>query len=325
MQTLCQARLTLRNSPSPGGKCLPMDRVRHKCCGLVPWCTLSIGGGVYDIAVQLHVQGFEQVKGDSGGHLVPNLHPDGHSCVPSAQSIYICGHAILPQRLAGWSRPEVCGNIGENPGFLAEPPAKRLDRRQIAQQEFCHHRHYKSEWPATAVCDVERLVIAWADGPCMVDFTSYLRPWETDALFLTSVRKLSPGRAVDQLSSKPEARQQATKAVRNNRPSDEMNGSMVVWLETRKVAAYLLQKLTVISGLTAGLAAPYYLKGDSDPCFNCNLHGHYQATCTKLVKCGHCFVNHQSRESCDAAHSGIDRRCMVEPTNTLKRPEGWVE
>lgn len=49
----------------------------------------------------------------------------------------------------------------------------------------------------------------------------------------------------------------ARKAVWISRPSDKVNGSMVVWLQKREAASYLLRKLTVMFGPTAGFAAPY--------------------------------------------------------------------
>lgn len=67
----------------------------------------------------------------------------------------------------------------------------------------------------------------------------------------------------------------AMKAVWISRPSDKLTGSMIVWLKRREAAAYLLQKITVIFGPTAGFAAPYQPKENNDPCFNCNSYGHF--------------------------------------------------
>jgi hypothetical protein len=88
----------------------------------------------------------------------------------------------------------------------------------------------------------------------------------------------------------------AIKATWISRPSDNVNGSMIVWLRKREAAAYLLRKLTVIFGPTAGFAAPYVPKENNDRCFNCNAYGHYQFKCKKPARCGHCSGNHQSRE-----------------------------
>lgn len=123
----------------------------------------------------------------------------------------------------------------------------------------------------------------------------------------------------------------AMKAVWISRPSDKVNGSMVIWLKRREAALYLLQKVTVIFGPTAGFAAPYQAKENNDPCFNCNSYGHYQFKCTKPAKCGHCSQNHQSRDcmnkdnpkcpACNGAHSVMDRRCVANPRNDRNRPQ----
>jgi hypothetical protein len=49
----------------------------------------------------------------------------------------------------------------------------------------------------------------------------------------------------------------AIKAVWISRPSDKVNGLMIVWLKKREVATYLLRKMTVIFGPTARFVAPY--------------------------------------------------------------------
>jgi hypothetical protein len=121
----------------------------------------------------------------------------------------------------------------------------------------------------------------------------------------------------------------AMKATWISRPSDKVNGSMIVWLKKREAAAYLLQKLTVIFGPTAGFAAPYLPKENNDPCFNCNTYGHYQFKCNKPARCGHCLGDHQSREcmnrdnpkcpACNGAHSIMDRRCVANPNHKKAR------
>ncbi|KAI4732297.1 hypothetical protein E4T50_17119 [Aureobasidium sp. EXF-12298] len=118
----------------------------------------------------------------------------------------------------------------------------------------------------------------------------------------------------------------AMKAVWISRPSDKVNGSMIVWLKKREAAAYLLKKMTVIFGPTAGFAAPYQPKENNDPCFNCNTYGHYQFKCKKPAKCGHCSGNHQSREcmdknnlkcpACNGPHSIMDRRVKYQEEDT---------
>jgi hypothetical protein len=115
----------------------------------------------------------------------------------------------------------------------------------------------------------------------------------------------------------------AMKAVWISRPSDKVNGSMIVWLKKREAAAYLLRKMTIIFGPTAGFAAPYQAKENNDPCFNCNSYGHYQFKCTKPARCGHCSGDHQSRDcinknnpkcpACNGPHSIMDRRCVANP------------
>ncbi|CAD0098219.1 unnamed protein product, partial [Aureobasidium mustum] len=116
----------------------------------------------------------------------------------------------------------------------------------------------------------------------------------------------------------------AMKAVWISRPSDKVNGSMIA-------AAYLLRKMTVIFGPTAGFAAPYEAKENNDPCFNCNSYGHYQFRCTKPAKCGHCSGNHQSRDcmdkgnpkcpACNGPHSIMDRRCVANPRHKEARQQ----
>lgn len=113
------------------------------------------------------------------------------------------------------------------------------------------------------------------------------------------------------------------KTVWISRPSERVNGSMVVWLVRREAAAYLLQKITVIFGPTAGFAAPYQPRENSNPCINCNSYGHYQAKCNKPARCGHCSDNHQSGDcadkvnprcpACSGPHSIMDRWCPVNP------------
>ena len=123
----------------------------------------------------------------------------------------------------------------------------------------------------------------------------------------------------------------AMKAVWISRPSDKVNGSMIVWLKKREAAAYLLRKMTVIFGPTAGFAAPYQAKENNDPCFNCNSYGHYQFKCTKPAKCGHCSGDHQSRDcmnknnpkcpACNGPHSIMDRRCVANPRHKETRQQ----
>jgi hypothetical protein len=121
----------------------------------------------------------------------------------------------------------------------------------------------------------------------------------------------------------------AMKATWISRPSDKVNGSMIVWFKKREAAAYLLRKLTVSFGPTAGFAAPYVSNENNDPCFNSNAYGHYQFKCKKPARCGHCSGNHQSREctnrdnprcpACSGAHSIMDRRCVANPRHKNER------
>lgn len=144
--------------------------------------------------------------------------------------------------------------------------------------------------------------------------------------------EIVPNFAID--NSKDNIDCTAIKAVWISRPSDKVNGSMIVWLKKREAAAYLLQKVTVIFGPTAGFAAPYQVKENNDPCFNCNAYGHYQFRCTKPARCGHCSQDHQSRDcmskdnpkcpACNGPHSVMDRRCVANPRNAKNRLQDHI-
>jgi hypothetical protein len=121
------------------------------------------------------------------------------------------------------------------------------------------------------------------------------------------------------------------KAIWISRPSEKVNGSTILWLKKRKAAAYLLRKMTIIFGPTAGFAAPYQPKENNDPCFDCNTYDHYQFKCKKPAKRGHCSGNHQSREcmdrnnpmypACNGPRSIMDRRCVANPRHKETRPQ----
>lgn len=119
------------------------------------------------------------------------------------------------------------------------------------------------------------------------------------------------------------------------RPTQQKKtGSLIIWLENKLSADWLIQNGTALFGASGSFCTKYERFYDDKPCYNCNTYGHMQSHCKKATRCGICSGGHRTREctnranpkcpACTRPHAVFDLRCVLHPqhvkSNAGKEP-----